>query len=148
MPLEEKTIVSLATATAGEVIAELGMQPHPEGGHFVEIFRDRPSTGERGAMTSIYFLLKSGEISRWHRVAQAEAWHFYAGAPLELRIDRATHRLGADLAAGERPQVVVPPRAWQAARSLGQWTLVGCTVAPPFSFDTFEMAPEGWEPPS
>ena len=59
---EEKTIVSLATATAQEVIAELGMQPHPEGGHFVEIFRDRPSTGERGAVTSIYFLLKSGEI--------------------------------------------------------------------------------------
>ena len=61
---EEKTIVSLATATAGEVIAELGMQPHPEGGHFVEIFRDRPSTGERGAVTSIYFLLRSGEVSR------------------------------------------------------------------------------------
>ena len=127
--------------TAAEVAALLGLQRHPEGGRFRETFRD-------GASTAIYFLLERGEISRWHRVAQAEAWHFYAGAPLELRIDRATHRLGSDLAAGERPQIVVPPRAWQSARSLGDWTLVGCTVAPPFSFDTFEMAPEGWKPPS
>lgn len=81
MPLEEKTIVSLATATAQEVIAELGLQPHPEGGHFVETYRDRPPTGERGAVTAIYFLLKSGEVSRWHRVDAAEIWNWYAGAP-------------------------------------------------------------------
>jgi predicted cupin superfamily sugar epimerase len=127
--------------TGAEVAARLGLERHPEGGRFRENFRDTAST-------AIYFLLERGEVSRWHRVAQAEAWHFYAGAPLELRIDRATYRLGADLAAGERPQIVVPPRAWQSARSLGDWTLVGCTVAPPFSYDTFEMAPEGWEPPS
>jgi predicted cupin superfamily sugar epimerase len=126
--------------TAAEVAALLGLERHPEGGRFRETFRD-------AASTAIYFLLERGEVSRWHRVEQAEAWHFYAGAPLELRIDRAVHRLGGDLAAGERPQIVVPRRAWQSARSLGEWTLVGCTVAPPFSFDTFEMAPQGWEPP-
>jgi uncharacterized protein len=127
--------------TGAEVAVLLGLERHPEGGRFRETFRD-------SASSAIYFLLERGEISRWHRVASAEAWHFYAGASLELRIGRATHRLGADLATGERPQIVVPPRAWQWARSLGDWTLVGCTVAPPFSFDTFEMAPEGWEPPS
>ena len=127
--------------TGAEVAALLGLERHPEGGRFRETFRDTAST-------AIYFLLERGQVSRWHRVAQAEAWHFYAGAPLELRIDRAAYRLGADFAAGERPQIVVPPRAWQSAHSLGDWTLVGCTVAPPFSYDTFEMAPEGWEPPS
>ena len=151
---EEKTIVSLATATAGEVIAELGMQPHPEGGHFVEIFRDRPSTGERGAVTSIYFLLKSGEISRWHRVDAVEIWNWYAGAPLKVAIAELEgvppkeHLLGSNVLAGARPQLVVPANAWQSARSLGEWTLVGCTVAPAFEYSGFELAPEGWEPES
>ncbi len=152
MPLEDKTIVSLATATAGEVIAELGMQPHPEGGYFVEIFRDRPSTGERGSVTSIYFLLKSGEISRWHRVDAIEVWHWYAGAPLKISIAELEgvppkeHLLGSNVLAGARPQVVVPANAWQSARTLGDWTLVGCTVAPAFEYAGFELAPEGWEP--
>jgi predicted cupin superfamily sugar epimerase len=154
MPLEEKTIVSLATATAQEVIAELGMQPHPEGGHFVETFRDRPSTGERGSVTSIYFLLKSGEVSRWHRVDAVEIWHWYAGAPLKISIAEfegvppKEHLLGCNVLAGARPQAVVPAHAWQSARSLGDWTLVGCTVAPAFQYEGFELAPEGWEPES
>ena len=140
------------TLTAAEVIAALGLAPHPEGGHYRETFRDAPSTpGERDASTAIYYLLLDGERSHWHRVDAAEVWHFYAGAPLKLEISgdgrgRIEHRLGPDLAAGERPQVVVPKRVWQAAASLGAWTLVGCTVAPAFAFAGFELAPPGWEP--
>jgi predicted cupin superfamily sugar epimerase len=126
--------------TADEVATLLDLAPHPEGGRFRETFRDAGSS-------VIYFLLAAGEASRWHRVDKAELWHWYAGAPLELRIDRAAERLGPDLAEGERPQAAVPAGAWQAARSLGAWTLVGCTVAPPFDFAGFELAPPGWEPP-
>ena len=106
----------------------------------------------RAASTAIYFLLARGERSRWHRVDAAEAWHYYAGAPLELEISADGNapverlRLGVDLAAGERPQAVVPAHAWQAAASLGDWTLVGCTVAPGFMFSGFEMAPPEWAP--
>lgn len=137
--------------TADAVIALLGLAPHPEGGHFRETFRD-DSSGEsaRGASTAIYFLLRAGEVSRWHRVDAAEAWHWYAGAALELTMAhsaaRITHRLGTDLAAGERPQAVVPADVWQQARSLGAWTLVGCTVAPAFQFSGFELAPPEFEP--
>jgi uncharacterized protein len=137
--------------TAQEIIALLGMQPHPEGGHFVETFRDTPAAGGRAYSTGIYFLLGAGEFSHWHKVDASEMWHWYAGAPLALHISddgikQATHRLGGDIVAGERPQAVVPPRVWQAAESLGDWTLVGCTVAPGFEFSGFEMAPKGWRP--
>lgn len=140
-----------ATRNADEIIALLGLRPHPEGGHFIEVFRDEPASGGRAHSTAIYFLLKAGESSHWHRVDAAECWHFYAGGPLRLRIvqdGRATeHILGTDLSAGQRPLGVVPPGAWQAAAPLGAWTLVGCTVAPGFDFDTFELAPPGWTPP-
>ncbi|NIK48646.1 hypothetical protein FHS46_002963 [Variibacter gotjawalensis] len=127
------------------------MKPHPEGGHFRETFRDAAAlTSGRAASTAIYFLLARGERSRWHRVDAAEAWHYYAGAPLALRYEEngALTRavLGNDLAAGERPQAVVPAHAWQDAESLGDWTLVGCTVAPGFDFAGFEMAEEGFTP--
>jgi predicted cupin superfamily sugar epimerase len=136
--------------TADEIIARLGMQPHPEGGHYVETFRAPDSP--RAASTGIYFLLKSGERSHWHKVVDAdELWHYYAGAPLELSLSEDGHavrrvRLGIDFGVGELPQAVVPRDAWQAARSLGAWTLVGCTVAPGFLFEQFELAPPGWEP--
>jgi uncharacterized protein len=137
--------------TPDEIIAALGLLPHPEGGHFAETFRDPVSAQGRPASTAIYYLLKSGERSHWHRVDAAEIWHFHAGAALELALwdetTRDTLRLGADLTAGERPQGVVPAGVWQSARSLGAWTLVGCTVAPGFRFEGFEMAPSGWEPP-
>lgn len=137
--------------TADAIIAALGLEPHPEGGWFVETFRDAPRGG-RGHSTAIYFLLKAGETSRWHRVKDAaEVWHFYAGAPLQLEVadgsGRRSLRLGHDIPAGERPQAVVPADAWQSARSLGDWTLVGCTVAPGFDFAAFELAAEGWQPP-
>ncbi len=135
--------------TAAEIIALLDLTPHPEGGHYREMFRDTRQIGDRSASTAIYFLLTEGEASHWHRVDAVEIWHFHAGAPLELRVADPVERcivLGSDLAAGERPQGVVPTGAWQAARSLGSWTLVGCTVAPGFDFSGFEMAPHGWEP--
>jgi predicted cupin superfamily sugar epimerase len=132
--------------TADEIIAALTLERHPEGGWYRETYRAPAPPGTRAATTAIYYLLRAGEASHWHRVDAAEIWHWYAGDALELRLERKTIRLGNDLAAGERPQAVVPPQAWQAARSLGDWTLVGCTVAPAFEFSGFEMAPEGWEP--
>lgn len=135
--------------TAADVIAMLDLQPHPEGGHYRETFRDPLTVEGRSVGTAIYFLLTAGEVSRWHRVDAAEIWHFYAGAPLEIGIADPIQRtltLGPDLVAGQRPQAVVPADAWQQARSLGDWTLVGCTVAPGFDFAGFEMAPSDWAP--
>lgn len=137
--------------SAEDVIRILDLKPHPEGGHYRETFRDGETIdGVRAASTAIYFLLKRGERSHWHRVDAAEAWHWHAGSPLELRINAGAGtqllRLGPDLALGERPQAVVPAHAWQAAETLGDWTLVGCTVAPGFRFEGFELAPKGWSP--
>ena len=135
--------------SAATIVRLLDLKPHPEGGYFRETFRDPNVVAGRAASTAIHFLLTDEKPSRWHRVDAAEGWHFYAGAPLELSIEengvRSAHRLGADLLAGERPQAIVPAGAWQAARSLGRWTLVGCTVAPGFDFAHFE-AIDG-EPP-
>ena len=137
--------------TAADIIRLLELQPHPEGGHYRETFRDTQTIdGKRAASTAIYFLLARGERSHWHRVDAVETWHWHAGAALHLDIHedgtRSLVKLGPDLASGERPQGVVPKGAWQAAQSLGEWTLVGCTVAPGFQFEGFELAPKGWEP--
>lgn len=136
--------------TAAEIIALLELKPHPEGGHYRETFRDPREVEGRSVGTAIYFLLAEGEVSRWHFIDAAELWHFYDGAPLELDMAEGERRrtvvLGSDLAAGQRPQAVVRAGAWQAARSLGAWTLVGCTVAPGFDFSAFELAPDGWSP--
>lgn len=140
---------------AAEIIALLGMRRHPEGGWYVETFRDNPEGGPQGARghsTAIYFLLENGDVSHWHRVKDAaEIWHYHAGAPIELRLHRegggtVAQTLGINLAAGERPQCVVPAGCWQTARCLGDWTLVGCTVSPGFDFAQFELAESGWEP--
>lgn len=136
--------------TANEIVALLGLEPHPEGGFFRETFRDAAQPGERSASTAIYYLLDAGQRSHWHRVDAVETWHFYAGSPLRLFISGPEETvetiLGPDLAVGQRPQAIVPKGWWQAAESLGGWTLVGCTVAPGFEFAGFEMAPEGFEP--
>lgn len=134
-----------------EIIELLGLQPHPEGGHFRETWRAAAPPGERAAGTAIYYLLQAGEISRWHRVDADEMWHWYAGSPLALSLSpdgrsTETRHLGPDLASGERPQLLVPAGAWQSATSLGPWTLVGCTVSPGFMFESFELAPKGWQP--
>ena len=138
-------------AAAAEIIARLRLAPHPEGGHFRETFRDpRADDNGRAASTAILFLLARGERSHWHRVDAAEVWHYYAGAPLALQIADAEgtriHHLGGDVMAGEMPQAVVPAHAWQAAESCGDWTLVGCTVAPGFDFAGFELAPPDFSP--
>jgi len=138
--------------SAGDVIRLLDLKPHREGGHFREMFRDaRLIEGGRAASTAIYFLLARGERSHWHRVDAVEIWHWYAGAPLALEIsEREGHivriTLGNDLANGQCPQAIVPAHAWQAAQSLGDWTLCGATVAPGFEFKGFELAPPGWRP--
>jgi uncharacterized protein len=138
--------------SAQAIIETLNMQPHPEGGWFIQTFRD-DTGGPRGHSTAIYYLLERGERSHWHRVRDAaEVWHFYAGAPLALSIAEdgkpATRiTLGPDILSGERPQAIVPANWWQAAASLGAWTLVGCTVSPGFDFAAFEMAPPDWQPP-
>jgi len=137
---------------ADRLIAALGLAPHPEGGHFRETYRHHDPAGGRGAMTAIYFLLRAGERSHWHTVDADELWHWYAGAALRLEIAPegeapSTVRLGPDVLAGDRPQALVPAGAWQAAESLGGWTLVGCTVAPAFAFEGFRLAPPGWAPP-
>jgi len=137
--------------TADEIIRSLDLMPHPEGGHFRETFRDAPANEGRASSTAIYYLLKAGETSHWHRVDAAEVWHFYSGDPLELSLSpdgilTERHVLGLDLARGARMQVVVPAHVWQSARPLGAYTLVGCTVAPGFEFTGFEMAPPGWRP--
>lgn len=135
---------------AHRIIRLLKLKPHPEGGYFRETFRD--PNGRRAHSTAIYFLLERGQASRWHRVDAAEVWHWYGGAPLELLIakDRKKPKfriLGGDLSAGQRPQIVVPSGCWQAARSKGDYTLVGCTVAPGFLFERFELGemPSAWE---
>lgn len=135
-------------ADAAGIIAALGLLPHPEGGHYREMWRDPDPPGGRGAGSVILFLLRQGERSRWHRVDAAETWHWHAGAPLRLRIAGVGALcLGPNLSAGERLLGHVPPHAWQAAESLGRWSLVSCTVCPAFRFAGFELAPEGWAPP-
>jgi uncharacterized protein len=137
--------------TAADIIARLDLKPHPEGGHYRETFRDgRLDAHGRSLSTAIYFLLARGERAHWHRIDAVEIWHYYAGSALNLQIaddrDKRSVRLGPDLAAGDVPQAVVPAHAWQAAESTGDWTLMGCTVAPGFDFAKFELAPKGWEP--
>lgn len=141
-----------ASMDADCIIRTLGLEPHPEGGFFRETFRDsHGDAAGRAASTAIYFLLQRGEVSRWHRVDAAEVWHWYAGAPLALARAAPGHAphvvtLGPNLLAGQRPQAVIEAGHWQQARSLGDWTLAGCTVAPGFVFDKFELAPKGFVP--
>ena len=134
---------------ADEIIARYGLTPHPEGGHYREIYRASTEGGGRGAVTSIYYLLRAGEVSCWHRIDAVEIWHYHAGAALRLALSpdgvaMASHRLG--IGEDAWPQVTVPVGVWQSARSEGAWTLVGCTVAPAFEFAGFELAPPGWQP--
>lgn len=136
-----------------EIIRLLDLAPHPEGGWFRETFRDESQTDGRSVGTAIYYLLEAGDVSHWHRVDASETWHWYAGGPLVLTLSQdgslaqtAAHQLGPDLRQGQRPQMVVPRGVWQAAESLGAWTLCGCTVAPGFEFSGFELAPEDWRP--
>lgn len=134
---------------AAELISILGMRPHPEGGHYVELFLSAHRVQvlarnvERAAITTIYFLLAAGEFSRWHRVESDEIWHYHEGDAIELLLvdDRGLRRLRLGPVAGEtRPTIVVPAGTWQAARAIGAYTLVACTVGPGFDFADFALA--------
>ncbi|MFM2355968.1 MAG: hypothetical protein RLZZ528_1704 [Pseudomonadota bacterium] len=134
---------------AARIIEDLGLSPHPEGGWYRQTWVAEGSG--RPAGTCIYFLLRAGERSHWHRVDAAEIWHWYRGSPLTLRIaadasgPALAHRLGPDVLNGESPQILEPPHHWQAATTTGTYTLVGCTVSPGFRFDGFELAPPGFD---
>jgi uncharacterized protein len=139
------------TGRASSLITLLGLAPHPEGGFYGEVYRSPASVlpedgrGVRSALTTIYFLLPAGSISRWHRVLSDEVWHFYEGVPLDLWIGSSDggaierHCVGP-LESSSRPVVTVPAGCWQAARSSGEYTLVGCSVAPGFDFRDFSLA--------
>ncbi|KQO83366.1 cupin domain-containing protein [Rhizobium sp. Leaf262] len=139
------------TLSVADIIRELDLEPHPEGGYYRQTFRDA-AEGERGHSTAIYYLLEKGQRSHWHRVIDAaEIWHYYAGAALLLHLSvdgKATEtvRLGPSVLEGERPQAIVAADCWQSAETLGDYTLVGCTVAPGFTFESFVMAEPGWAP--
>jgi len=144
----------MTTTTVEQLIKHLNLKPHPEGGYYTETFRDTFEVNPgRAASTAIYFLLGRGDRSHWHRVMDAvEIFHYYSGAPLAMQIaasaDGPVEHLvcGPDPTAGQRPQVVIPATHWQSCESMGDWTLVGCTVAPGFVFEKFELAPKGWAP--
>jgi predicted cupin superfamily sugar epimerase len=137
-------------ARAAELITTLRLSPHPEGGHYREVFRSadpvQPADGRppRSALTNILFMLAAGESSRWHRVASDEVWHFYEGEGLELLVAAPSLEQVARIALGlasasTRPSYTVPAGWWQAARPLGSLALVGCTVAPGFDFADFSF---------
>ncbi len=137
---------------ADQIIAKLRLTAHPEGGWYRQTWvADGPG---RPTGTCIYYLLKAGEYSHWHRVDATEIWHYYTGSPLLVSISetitgpRVDILLGADLLSGLLPQLIVPSGAWQSARSTGAYTLVGCTVSPGFTFDGFELAPPGFDAPA
>ncbi|NBS34441.1 MAG: cupin domain-containing protein [Methylocystaceae bacterium] len=138
---------TLDCSSVDEIVRALDLVPHPEGGFYRETFRDPLRRDGRAVSTAIYYLLPAGRTSAWHRVDAAELWHYYAGAPLMLSImegaAQQTLKLGNSFTEGQRPQVIVPANSWQSARSLGKWTLAGCTVAPGFEFSRFELAAEG-----
>ncbi|UII30640.1 cupin domain-containing protein [Fulvivirga ulvae] len=134
-------------------IHTLGLQPHVEGGYYKETYRSELENdymgfrGKRSVSTGIYFLLKAGEFSAFHRIKSDEMWHFYDGDPLSVYIITAAGelqvvKLGLDLGKGQQPQAVVPAGCWFAScvEAPGSFTLVGCTVAPGFDFQDFEMA--------
>ncbi|MGY9047023.1 hypothetical protein P775_14500 [Puniceibacterium antarcticum] len=135
--------------TAEQIIDLLDLTPHPEGGFYRQTWVDSAAIGMRPTGTCIYFMLKRGQTSHWHRVDAKEIWHHYAGASLTLSLSetlqgpRSDHTLGPDLINGARPQIIVPKDHWQAAETLGDWTLVGCTVCPAFHFDGFRLAEPG-----
>jgi len=137
--------------TAQDIINLLALAPHPEGGFYRETWVGPGD--DRASGTAIYFLLRGSDKNQWHKVDAAEIWHYYAGAPLILSTSESGSgpvqdtTLGPDLGAGARPQAIVPPGHWQKARSTGDYTLVGCTVSPGFLFETFVLAPPGFDIP-
>lgn len=135
-----------------EIIRTLDLQPHPEGGWYRETWRAEAGEGERASATAILFLLESGGRSHWHKVDAAEVWLWHAGSSLELHtaLDEtrpvSSVKLGPSILAGEIPQHVITPGAWQSAEARHGWALVSCVVSPGFEFEGFTLAPLGWVP--
>lgn len=144
-------MATVSRVTADDIIEKLGLAPHPEGGHYRQTWVAAGCGRPTG--TCIYFLLKAGENSHWHTVDATEIWLYHSGAPLVLSIAATDagpaidRTLGPDLDCGQEPQLIVPERHWQAARSMGDWTLVSCTVSPGFRFDGFVLAKDGFDIP-
>ncbi len=136
--------------TAADMIARFGLERHPEGGWYRQTWIADAPDGMRPAGTAILFLLQAEESSHWHKVDATEIWHFHAGAPLALDMapkdaGPATRTILGDVTQGHAPQAIVPPDYWQAACSMGDWSLVGCTVSPAFRFEGFTLAPKGFD---
>ena len=137
--------------TANQIIEFLQLQPHPEGGWYKQTWKSEDTLSGRASGTSIYFLLKAGEISHWHKIDSVEIWHYYDGSPLILRIaneentEIATKILGPKLAKSQSPQILVNKNLWQSAETTGDYTLVGCTVSPGFEFSKFTLAPKNFK---
>ncbi|USP82198.1 hypothetical protein yc1106_09472 [Curvularia clavata] len=152
-PNHDKAITDYS---AQDIVKELGLTPNVEKGYYIQTFRDEIVVlGNRSASTAIYYLLEGKDgPSRWHRVADVEIWHYYAGAPLTLSLSYnngsklEVKTLGPNIFRGQAPQIAIAKQQWQSARSLGRWTLVGTTVAPGFDESGFELAPDGWTPRS
>ena len=133
--------------SAEEVIQILDLKPHPEGGAFRETYRSSVlarTDAQRSVCTAIYFLIRKDQATAWHRVKNDEIYHFYSGAPVELSLIHedgklSKHILGTNVKNGERPQIIIPANEWQSARSLGDYSLFGCTVSPGFDFSDFEL---------
>jgi predicted cupin superfamily sugar epimerase len=144
--------MSTSSPAPTEIVAALGLEPHPEGGWYRETWRADAPPGQRASATAIHFLLEAHQRSHWHRVDAAELWLWHAGSPLELSMANSdagpveSAMLGGDVLAGQAPQLLVPSHWWQAASPQGGWALVSCVVSPAFEFSGFELAPEGWEP--
>jgi len=134
--------------TADQIIDHLKLQPHPEGGYYRQTWgaENTAASGDRPEGTCIYFLLREGQSSHWHKVDATEIWFYHAGAPLVLSIAEVDegpaidHILGGDVLARQHGHFTVPKDAWQAARTTGDYTLVSCTVTPGFTFDGFTLA--------
>ena len=141
-------VVHMSTA---QLISYLDLAPHPEGGWYRETWTVDGPDASRPMATGIYYLLAKGERSHWHRIDASELWIFHAGAPLELVTSQTDAgpaqeiQLGSELASAHMPQFEVKPHHWQSARSLGDWSLCSCICAPGFTFDTFELAPSGFD---
>ncbi len=136
--------------TPDEIIAHLGLQPHPEGGHYRQTWIGENAGRPTG--TCIYFLLKDGEASHWHKVDATEIWLYHSGAPLILSLSEteqgpATDHILSPTLPDQQPQIIVPQNHWQAARTTGAYTLVSCTVSPGFQFDGFTLAPPAFDIP-
>ena len=138
---------------ADDIIKNLELKPHPEGGWYTETLPSFYEDNSRAPASAIYFLLKEGETAHWHRITDAvEVWSWHAGSSLSLYSRQSRKNavqittLGMDIAKGQRPQAIIPAGTWQSASANEGWVLASNIVAPGFDFNSLELAPIGFEP--